>query len=578
MLGGSFKNLDEKVFILQNPDIQNLSNVKKLFQTSFSGGPYYRPLVSLSYMLEYHFFKDDAFFYNLIGPIVHFLTVIVVFYVIGHLFNNYKIAFFSCLLFAIHPVQWDAVARISSRTTVLCGFFYLSALLCFLRSFDGKHKKTYYLLSLIGFTAALFSRESALTFPVIAFAYMLIVQKEKVKNMFWRLVPFIVPAIPYFLLRKAYAPLPVSVWANAKEMLLGMATFLYSLIQYLLIFIIPVGFHDDHVTALFKDFFDIQLIVTFLFFVALGSLLYRFKRKISPVLWFLMIAFFVEFLPLSQIVPLVSQPGYISAQEHFLYIPSVYYSAWVVFMLFLLYTKAAEKRIISNKGFAAIAAGLYVFLLAATFQQNIYAGNEIMLLRQSLSYNPYNLRIRNSLGMAYIHRGLLQNGQEEFLKALAVDPLYAKARINLGRTLYHQGRYWESIEEYEKVRTHDPNDAAFIRQNLVESYQRLSEQYSRLIEHNPQNARAYYGLGLICSKNNDILNAVSYYRKAVELDPGFREGIYSLAVSYDSLGRFEEAVFWLQKITDDSENDSLSLDARSRLNAIHQRLAGNKEK
>ena len=63
VLEAPFKTMDDNSSIVNNSDIQDISNIKRIFTSSFFGDShYYRPLVSLSYMLEYHFFGLNSFY------------------------------------------------------------------------------------------------------------------------------------------------------------------------------------------------------------------------------------------------------------------------------------------------------------------------------------------------------------------------------------------------------------------------------------------------------------------------------------------------------------------------------------
>ena len=64
MLQESFETLDDEVSIVKNPLITSFSNLPQIFKTSFfEGNAYYRPLVTTSFMVEYHFFGLNAYFY-----------------------------------------------------------------------------------------------------------------------------------------------------------------------------------------------------------------------------------------------------------------------------------------------------------------------------------------------------------------------------------------------------------------------------------------------------------------------------------------------------------------------------------
>lgn len=53
---GSFKTLDDDYSIVRNENIRSFHNIPKVMTNAFFGGDsYYRPLVTISFMKEYHF-------------------------------------------------------------------------------------------------------------------------------------------------------------------------------------------------------------------------------------------------------------------------------------------------------------------------------------------------------------------------------------------------------------------------------------------------------------------------------------------------------------------------------------------
>ena len=72
MLHAPFRGMDDFTSIVENQDIRDFKNLPRIFTGSFFGDKsYYRPLVSFTYMLEYHAFGLNAFWYNLDNVLLH---------------------------------------------------------------------------------------------------------------------------------------------------------------------------------------------------------------------------------------------------------------------------------------------------------------------------------------------------------------------------------------------------------------------------------------------------------------------------------------------------------------------------
>jgi len=98
MLQGSFKTLDDYSVIVYNDNIKSFENIDKIFTSSYFGvNAYYRPVVFLSYLLEYHFYEYNVFYYYLTHLILHMGIAGLVFFFLKLFFKENTIPFFSPL-------------------------------------------------------------------------------------------------------------------------------------------------------------------------------------------------------------------------------------------------------------------------------------------------------------------------------------------------------------------------------------------------------------------------------------------------------------------------------------------------
>ena len=88
--------------------------------TSGAKNPYYRPLNTLSYMLDYHLWGHDPFWYHLENLLLHAATVALLFFVVEAAFADRTLAFITAILFAVHPVHSESVSFVSARNNLLC--------------------------------------------------------------------------------------------------------------------------------------------------------------------------------------------------------------------------------------------------------------------------------------------------------------------------------------------------------------------------------------------------------------------------------------------------------------------------
>jgi len=479
VLGAPFKTLDDNISIVVNSDIQDLSNVKKIFTSSFFGdNHYYRPLVSFSYMLEYHFFGLNSFYYNLTNVILHLAIAVSVFFLVLLLFNDRMTAFFVSLLFAIHPVQWEPVANISGRASLLNGFFAVNAffLFCFTQQ---RHKSVLlFIFSLIFAFLALLAKESAAMLPVLIFFYLIIFKKEKgpgPAGAFIKTAPYFVVVAAYVLIRNSLGITDVYTWRFAREWILGVLTFLRVSLTYLRLYFLPVDLHFDRAQMLFTDFLNGELLFTVAVFLILAVVLIKYRGKFSAGVLFFFCWFWIELFPVSQVVASIGvQPGFISAAEHFLYIASIGMFVLLVRGCQKLYQYNQKVKACSPRMFQLAVLFLLVFFMITTIQQNLYARHTISMVKQSLAYNPHNARMLYSLGFEMAQVGEFEKAEAYFRRSLAEEANKPIAMIGLGKALCDQGRFAQCIDVYESVR-YPGKFKELLDENLRLSYKLLRE-------------------------------------------------------------------------------------------------------
>ncbi len=589
-LPGTFKTMDDEYSIVQDERIKSISNIGLIFTTSFFGiGDYYRPLVSLSYMLEYHLFGLNPFYFYLTNILLHIATSLCIFALMALIFKEEVVRLSIALLFAIHPIHWEAVSNIPGRAILLSAFFSINAFLFFLLS--GRKKYCYY-LCLILFFLALLSKESALVFPLLILSYLGIVKrtlKEKSGtippglslllrgkeglSLFYPLIPmFFIEGI-YLLLRHLLEITKLFFWRNSLEVLLGFLTFLRSVITHLWLLFFPIDLMFDRSRALFTTLFNTEVLLTILFFGICLFVFLRLRKTISPEGLFFMTWFWIELIPVSQIIVTIGiQPGYISTAEHFLYTPSLGVFVLIVLFLKKFYQKCVDFKTVSPRIFKWAVLGLYLFLLICTMQHNIYSSNEMAMLVRSLKLNPKNIRIRYNFAYAYVKLKQFNEAEDQFRQILAIDPNHIRSRIGLGKTLCDQGKYWECIQEYEQIK--DAGDLNWLlKGNTNATLVLLIGKYNDLLSRDPSDPDVHYSLGVVYSKRGQIEKALEHYERAVQLKPNFKNALFNLASCLESLKKFERAVdYYEQVINLPGEKDELDNHALIHLSQIYEKL------
>jgi hypothetical protein len=186
----------------------SFDNIWAIFSEYYHGQ--YAPFNELMYLLLYSAFGYSPFWFHLASLFIHIACVCLVFRIVCRLLflrtgtedSKYRlIAFFTALIFAIHPVNVESIAWVSASKVPVYSVFYLLACNAFI-SFIEKRKIKYHICALLLFVCSFFGKEQAVTFPVCALVIIMILNSDRFKgiklkrlNLLWTLLPFFLLAL-----------------------------------------------------------------------------------------------------------------------------------------------------------------------------------------------------------------------------------------------------------------------------------------------------------------------------------------------------------------------------------------------
>lgn len=180
--GFEFIDMDDVAIITNNYNIiGSIKNIGLAFKTDAfvsATGDFYRPIQTVSYMLDALVGKEKPWIYHLSNLIYHLITVLALFALLRKLKLRNTIAFLMALIFAIHPVLSAGVSWVAARGDVLIGLWGVLLLLSF-HNFTQTKNGLYFALHTVVFSIALFTKETAVAFPVMMLLYYFFVLKEK---------------------------------------------------------------------------------------------------------------------------------------------------------------------------------------------------------------------------------------------------------------------------------------------------------------------------------------------------------------------------------------------------------------
>jgi tetratricopeptide (TPR) repeat protein len=210
MISAGFNSLDDVEMVNWLLNTEHF-NIKNLFLPGGSGY-YYRPLLGLTFIADKYLWGLLPSFMHLENILLHTINAILVFFIGIKIFKKYDInnkllPFSAALIFALHPVNTEAVNWISGRTDVLAGCFILFSVLFLLKALESNINLLGALAAIYLFLGCLSKESSVFFFPAVLFlifsydrnAGFSVVQR--LKKRFVLYILFTSSVVSYFLLR-----------------------------------------------------------------------------------------------------------------------------------------------------------------------------------------------------------------------------------------------------------------------------------------------------------------------------------------------------------------------------------------
>lgn len=521
---------DDDYLVVNNTFIKDWRCLNKIFSSNLFGGSwgdssFYRPIQSLTLLVDYSFWHLNPFGYHLTNTLLHIANAILIYLLAMYLFRVRGAAIFTALLFLVHPVQTEAVTYISGRADPLMTLFLLLSSIFFI--------KALYIGSLSCFILALLSKEVSLIFPILLLIYCLLEGKKIFKKRVLSLAGYFLISIIYLLVRVFILNFLQTATSDTPlftRIIISCKTFAH----YLGFIVFPFGLHmerqlDIKGSLLEPDIWlSLVLLILFIFFASKTAK--RSKITSFGLWWFL-----TSLLPTSGIFPINA-----FLAEHWLYVPSV--------GLFLAISSYAVE--ISNRRYQKISPVIFILILTAfsmlTIRQNTVWKDKEKLYKHILKLNPQSSRAHFNLGSTYGEKNLDDEAILEFKKAIELKSDYVDAYVNLGYAYQKKGKVDEAVRIFKKaieVKA-DSYLPYYYLANLYNDTSRATESielYQKALKLKPTNPDIYFDLGRAYDKTNNNDGAIKAYQRCIELSPSYVNAYLNLGSIYAERGRFAQA-------------------------------------
>jgi protein O-mannosyl-transferase len=548
-----FVNLDDPDYVTRNSHVLaglTWANVRWALGSSYASSNWH-PLTWISHMLDVQLYGKNPAGHHFTNVLLHIFGVVLLFLLIelatGRALRSAAVA----ALFAVQPLNVEAVAWISERKSVLCVFFFLLAIGAY-GWYAKKPGAGRYLWVVLFFGLGITAKVMVIPFP---FALLLLDYwplgrlpgtdaAGRPRPFFAALRSLVIEKIPLFVMAAAGGA--VTVYVHSREHALT-ATMpfswrfknaIFSYLAYLGKAVWPVRLapyypHPENTLT----WTTVALAAMAL--AAISLLVWRFRERkylLMGWLWYL-----------GTMLPMIGfiQTGRQAMADRFMHIPMM---GLLFAMVWLIGDLAAEKHWQKEIPIAIFLLALAPFA-ALTIKQIGYWHDSYTLFAHTLQVTKNNGFAENDFGVALMERGEPQLAAQHFIAAVRLSPDLASPHYNVAVLLQKQNRLDDAEHEY-RVALALSSDEAEIEQShnnlgilyLGEGkYAAALTELSAAIALDPNAQNSYIGRGTAEMQTMNVDAAIADFAKAAQIAPS-PLALYWLGRTLESKGDSQQAM------------------------------------
>ncbi|HVT82589.1 MAG TPA: tetratricopeptide repeat protein [Phycisphaerae bacterium] len=540
---------DDVPAITQNTTIRHLTDWRAvLLPGSMQGaGTAGRPLINLSFAVNYAVSGEKVWSYHAFNLLVHLGAALTLFGIVRrtllsprlrekHGTDSFALALGVAAIWSLHPLLTESVSSVVQRTESVMGLFYLLTLYAFIRSIDTPDQAAgWRALAWSACALGMLSKEVMASAPLLVLLYDGTFVADTVAQAWRQRKGF------YLGLALTWIPLALVMAASQGRggtvgFGHGVTWWEYALTQcravvlYLRLSFWPHPLVLDYGMAVVRKAAAVWPQALLLLALGIGTL--EAVRRRSP--WgFLGAWFFAILAPSSSVVPLVTQ----TIAEHRMYLP----------LAAVVTAVAVAIRTVAGHRTGWILAGLAGLAGFGTYLRNEDYRSAETIWRDTIAKQPDNERAYYGLAMICDEQGRMAEAIGHYETALRLKPDYANAHSNLAHDLTASGRMEEAVTHYEEMARLEPAlaDPHIHLGALLVRLGRFDEairEYDIVLRMLPSSGEDHFNLAQVEFRVGRLPEAISHYESAVKFKPGVAEMHFRLGNARLRAEQLETAV------------------------------------
>ncbi|MCP4345200.1 MAG: tetratricopeptide repeat protein [Desulfobacterales bacterium] len=541
-LNGPFV-FDDKLNIRDNSHIRLTKlTIEGIEKAGFESHASNRPVANITFALNYYLHKYNLPGYHLFNILIHIITGILLYFFVKTILKilnpnsenyNYQqpafqIAFFTALIWLVHPVQTQSVTYIVQRMNIMAAMFYILSLLCYIKARISQKK----IKKLTLFTTSAFagilgvgSKEIAVTLPFFIFFYeWYFFQKFNKRYLLFFLAGILIFFALFSLAYLGASPVErILADYSFRDFTLKqrVLTEFRVIIFYISLIIFPHPsrlnlVHDFPLSYSLAD--PITTLLCLLIITASIGLAFYLAKKKQALLSFCILWFFGNLLIESSVL------GLEIIFEHRIYMPS---------MLMILMGVSLVYRLKIKRLPEALLIIISIFFSLWTHERNYIWSDDVLLWKDCVKKSPMKARPYGNLGTAFINRGLYKEAIPYLRKEAELAPSKKRdALTQWGLALRKIGKNSEAIEKLsEAVKIEPFYDSPYLANQIlgeifqdIENWEKAEYYFSKaLLKSNPHPHLTLNSLGIALVQQGKTEGAIKRFRQAADISPSYKE-------------------------------------------------------
>ena len=520
-----FSPIDDWFLIIQNFAVHGITweHLWMIFTTY--DPELYIPLTFFTWQINYEISGLAPWSYHLFNVLLHGGNAVLLSLTLVQLHINRRVALLAGCIFAVHPLNTEAVVWIAGRKDLLSTFLYLLSIILYARFVRG-HRWSY-AGSLLTFLLALLAKAMAVTLPAVLILLDLLIERRRIS------LRLLVEKIPFALLSILF----MIIATAGKERVIGSITPFETLLM--------AG--RSTVFYIHKFFAPIRL-----------SVFYTHRGPITmsdPHFW----------LPFTILLIIASAFLWVGWQQRKRALHGEKISSGFLLAtfgaLFFIATLAPTFLNFQKGAETFIAVDRYAYLPMLGLFAVVIAAGSFVYDRYLPKLHKKNFLIGTVLltaiftTLSFLQTRIWETPEKLYLQALSIHPESLGARISYVKLLRERGQLEAAFQILREGIPYGDDSHLHIAAGLVYAksgqVQEAIAQFEIAKKMDPKNPEPHFSLGSLWEQTGNPTLALEEYKIAVELDSSYviaRVRLAELLIKNGNASaarmQLEEAIRW----------------------------------